>query len=87
MKITELLQGLEAIATNEKSYSILDDFEIWTTIEEATLLKKLHRPIKLSKLTEHEQFTIQAMIRKSLVTKIGMKDPMVVANEKNNEEN
>jgi hypothetical protein len=65
-----------------KINELIDDFKIWTTNEEAELLKKLHRPVKLSHLEEHEQFKIQAMIRKSLVTKIGMDDPTVVANEK-----
>ena len=65
-----------------KINELLDDFKIWTTNEEAELLKKLSRPVKLSHLEEHEQFRIQAMIRKSLVTKIGMDDPTVVANEK-----
>jgi superfamily II DNA or RNA helicase len=45
---------------------------------------KLKEPIKLNRLSEHEQFTIAAMIRKSLITKIGHNDPSVVANEKNN---
>jgi len=87
MRISELIQGFDfQPPKNQKVYNILDEFEVWTTLEELELLKKLQKPIKISKLTEHEQFTIQAMIRKSLVTKIGMEDPMVVANEKTNEE-
>lgn len=65
-----------------KISELLQDFEIYTTNEEADLLKKLAKPVRLSNLSEHEQFKIQAMIRKSLVTKIGMEDPKVVANEK-----
>ena len=65
-----------------KISDLISDFEIWTTNEEAELLKKLSSPVKLSQLTEQEQFKVQAMIRKSLVTKIGMEDPSVVANEK-----
>jgi hypothetical protein len=65
-----------------KVSDLIGNFEIWTTNEEAELLKKLSSPVKLSQLTEQEQFKVQAMIRKSLVTKIGMKDPSVVANEK-----
>jgi hypothetical protein len=61
---------------------LLDEFEIWTTIDEAKLLKKLVTPVKLSSLNEQDQFKVQALIRKSLVTKIGHNDPMVVANEK-----
>jgi len=68
--------------TDSTKHRIIDDFTIWTTNEEAQLLEKLQKPVRLSQLAEHEQFRIQAMIRKSLVTKIGMEDPMVVANEK-----
>jgi hypothetical protein len=64
-----------------KVSDLIDDFNIWTTNEEAELLKKLSSPVKLSRLSEQEQFKVQAMIRKSLVTKIGMTDPSVVANE------
>lgn len=66
MKINELISG----------------FEIWTTNEEAQLLEKLQQPTKLASLSETEQFRVQAMIRKSLVIKLGMEDPMVLANEK-----
>jgi hypothetical protein len=65
-----------------KINELITSFEIWTTNEEADLLKKLNRPVKLSQLSEQEQFKIQAMIRKSLVTKMGFEDPTVVANEK-----
>jgi hypothetical protein len=65
-----------------KINELIDDFKIWTTNEEAELLKKLRSPIKLASLTETEQFRVQAMIRKSLVTKIGQEDPTIVANEK-----
>lgn len=70
-----------------KINELLGDFGIWASIAERNLLQKLSRPIPLSSLSEQDQFTIEGMIRKSLVTKIGMTDPMVVANEKNNEEN
>jgi len=67
-----------------KLNELIDSFEIWTTNEEAVLLKKLKYPVKLAQLNEHDQVRVQAMIRKSLVTKIGHKDPMVVANERPN---
>jgi len=67
-----------------KLNELIDSFEIWTTNEEAALLKKLKYPVKLAQLNEHDQVRVQAMIRKSLVTKIGHKDPMVVANERPN---
>jgi hypothetical protein len=65
-----------------KINELITSFEIWTTNEEADLLKKLSKPVKLRTLSEHEQFKIHGMIRKSLVTKYGFDDPTVVANEK-----
>jgi hypothetical protein len=82
MKISELLDGYEHSPKNEKIYNILDGFDIWTTREEAKLLARLKQPVKLSQLSEQDQFKVQVMIRKSLITKIGMNDPSVVANEK-----
>lgn len=67
-----------------KINELISDFEIWTTHEEAKLLEKLQTPVKLASLSEQEQFKIQTMIRKSLVTKIGHEDPSVVANDKYN---
>lgn len=82
MKISELLVGFEEAHSPQSKYALIDDFQIWTTLEEAEILKKLSKPVKLTTLSEHERFKIEAMIRKSLVTKIGMEDPTVVANEK-----
>lgn len=65
-----------------KINELLQDFEIWTTNEERELLQKLTKPVKMRHLSEQEQFKVQALIRKSLVTKIGHEDPTVVANEK-----
>jgi hypothetical protein len=65
-----------------KINELLGNFEIWTTNEEKELLKKFDQPVKVSTLSEQDQFKVQAMIRKSLLTKIGHEDPMVVANEK-----
>jgi hypothetical protein len=64
-----------------KLNELIDSFEIWTTNEEKELLKKLSKPIKLRNLNEHDQFRVQTLIRKSLVTKIGSEDPFVVSNE------
>jgi hypothetical protein len=65
-----------------KINELIQDFEIWTTNEERQLLHKLREPVKLSSLSEHDQFRIQSLIRKSLVTKYGFENPTVVANEK-----
>jgi hypothetical protein len=65
-----------------KINELISDFKIFMTIEEEQILQKLKKPVKLASLSEHDQFKIQYMIRKSLVTKIGMENPTVVANEK-----
>ncbi len=65
-----------------KINELISDFEIWTTNAEAKLLERLKTPVKISQLSEQDQFKVQAMIRKSLLTKIGHNDPSVVANEK-----
>lgn len=57
--------------------------DVWTSKEENELLEKLKTPIKLHHLSDHDQFRIQSLIRKSLVTKIGQTNPTVVANENN----
>ncbi len=64
-----------------KINELLRSFEIYTTIEEQTLLTKLQKPTKLSSLPEREQQIAENMIRKSLLKKIGQKDPEVVVNE------
>lgn len=65
-----------------KVSDLIADFEIWTTNAEKKLLEKLTRPVKIAQLSEQDQFKVQALIRKSLVTKVGDKDPYVVINEK-----
>jgi hypothetical protein len=65
-----------------KINELINSFEIWITNEEREILKKLKTPVKIAQLSEHDQFKVQAMIRKSLITKIGMEDPSVVVNEK-----
>ena len=65
-----------------KINELISNFEIWTTNDEAKLLERLKTPVKISQLSEQDQFKVQAMIRKSLLTKIGHNDPSVVANEK-----
>lgn len=65
-----------------KLNDLITDFEIWTTNEEQELLKRLTKPVPLLSLTEQEQFRLQPLIRKSLVIKVGLENPYVVANEK-----
>lgn len=65
-----------------KLNELISDFEIWTTNEEKALLNKLSKPVPLSSLSEQDQFRVQALIRKSLITKVGQEQPYVVINEK-----
>ena len=64
-----------------KLNELVKTFEIYTSNEERNMLKKLDYPRLLSSFSERDQFTIEGMIRKSLVIKIGDKDPKVIANE------
>jgi hypothetical protein len=66
-----------------KINELLGEFGVFTTNEEAVLLNKLKTPILLSSLSEQDQFKIEALVRKSLVTKVGMVNPKVVANDQN----
>ena len=66
---------------------LVGEFGIFTTNEEAVILKKLTRPVPLSSLSEQEQFKIEGLIRKSLVTKVGQVNPKVVANEQTKHQN
>jgi hypothetical protein len=65
-----------------KINELISTFEVWTTNEEREILKRLSSPVKLRSLSEQDQFKIASMIRKSLVTKVGFDDPLVVKNEK-----
>ena len=65
-----------------KISELIETFVIWTTNEEKALLARLKHPVRLSRLNEHDQFKVQSLIRKSLVTKVGSNDPIVVANDR-----
>jgi hypothetical protein len=64
-----------------KLNELVKSFEIYTSNEEKKLLERLTYPQTLSSFSEHDQFTIEGMIRKSLVIKIGDTNPKVIANE------
>lgn len=65
MKINELVCG----------------FEVYTSNQEKKILEKLIKPAYLSSFSEQDQFTIEGLIRKSLIIKIGDTNPRVIANE------
>lgn len=65
-----------------KIEEVINQFEIFTTNEEKAMLSKLSEVRLLSSFSEREQFTIEGLIRKSLVIKIGDHNPRVIANER-----
>lgn len=64
-----------------KLNDLVNTFEIFRSNEEKELLKKLEFAKPLSTFSEHEQFIIEGLVRKSLVIKIGDRNPKVIANE------
>lgn len=53
-----------------KINQLLDDFEIWTSIEERALLESIDEPRMLDSLTEREQVIAQQLVRKSLLIRV-----------------
>ena len=61
---------------------LVDKFYIYTSNEEEDLLRKMEQPCALNLLTEREKFIAESCIRKGLLTKIQMKDSvMLVVND------
>lgn len=68
-----------------KINELLNSFEIYTTNEEAALLKKMEQVLPIEFYNEREQVVIENLIRKSLVSKIKRNDSyMVIRNEQSN---
>jgi len=64
-----------------KVNEILGQFDIYMSNDEKKLIKELRYARPLHSFSEHDQFTIESLIRKSLVIKIGDTNPRVIANE------
>jgi hypothetical protein len=64
-----------------KINELIKDFEVFTTNEERRVMEQLTYPRQLTSFSERDQFTIEGLIRKSLVIKIGDINPRVIANE------
>ena len=64
-----------------KVNEILGQFDIYMSNDEKKLIKELRHSRPLNSFNEHDQFTIESLIRKSLVIKIGDTNPRVIANE------
>jgi hypothetical protein len=66
-----------------KLNELILDFEIQTTNEERELLDKIASPRLMESFNERDQFILQSLIRKSLISKIHLKNQTwVIPNEK-----
>ena len=66
-----------------KINELISDFEIYVSNEESALLNRMQHTQPLASFTEREQFIIENMIRKSIVTKIIKNNQiLVVSNER-----
>ena len=64
-----------------KINELIKEFEVYTSNEEKRMLEQLTHVRQLSSFSERDQFTIESLIRKSLVIKVGDINPRVFANE------
>jgi hypothetical protein len=64
-----------------KINELIKEFEVYTSNEEKRMLEQLTHVRQLSSFSERDQFTIESLIRKSLVIKVGDINPRVIANE------
>lgn len=64
-----------------KVNELIKEFEVYTSNEEQQMLEQLTYVRPLSSFSERDQFTIESLIRKSLVIKLGDVNPRVIANE------
>ena len=64
-----------------KINELIKEFEVYTSNEEKRVLEQLSHVRPLSSFSERDQFTIESLIRKSLVIKVGDINPRVIANE------
>lgn len=64
-----------------KINELIKNFEVYTSAEEKRMLEQLAYVRPLNSFSERDQFTIEGLIRKSLVIKVGDINPRVIANE------
>ncbi len=64
-----------------KIRELLGNIEVYTSNAEKQMLEQLKVSRPLKSFSERDQFTIEGLVRKSLVIKIGTDNPRVIANE------
>lgn len=63
-----------------KINELINSIEIFVSNEEKELLEKLRQVTYVERLTEREQRVVEGLIKRSLVIKVGNKNPRVIAN-------
>lgn len=61
-----------------KINELISTFSIYTSREEAELLERITQPAMLRSYSERDQFIINNLIRKSLVSKVVHNDDIIV---------
>ena len=64
-----------------KINELISNFQVFISNEERALLSSLKEARPLNSFSERDQYTIESLIRKSLVIKIGQENPKVISNE------
>ena len=63
-----------------KLNELISEFSIYLSNEEKALRKKLDKPRTLATFSERDQFIIENLVRKSMVSKIKYKNTTLVVN-------
>lgn len=61
-----------------KINDLLGEFSIQTSNEEKAVLEKVKHPVPMMSFPEREQFIIEGLIRKALITKVNRNGMVVV---------
>lgn len=66
-----------------KISNLIKEFEIFTSSEEKQMLDKIHSPCYINAFSDREQYVIESLIRKSLLTKVNVRGSIVVVPNEN----
>ena len=66
-----------------KISNLIKEFEIFTTNEEKQILDKIHSPCYIDAFNDREQFVIENLVKKSLLSKVQIRGSIVVVPNEN----
>lgn len=66
-----------------KISNLIKEFEIFTSAEEKQILDKIHSPCYINTFTDREQYVIESLIKKSLLSKVQIRGSIVVVPNEN----